>query len=117
HKLVTFNSESSDARLFNAWIDILQYPDTLYDLSNGEEVAETWKSADKANACHWTTELSQCAIVAAALATKSAGRGGQVPPEIAELLDFTAQLSGNMGDRALVLVHDTLLDATLPGTA
>lgn len=117
HKLVTFNSESSDARLFNAWIDILQYPDTLYDLSNGERVAETWKSADKANMCHWTTELSQCSIVAAALATKSAGRCGQVPSEIAELLDFTAHLSGNMGNRALILVHDTLLDATLPGTA
>ena len=39
------------------------------------------------------------------------------PPEIAELLDFTAYLSGNMGNRALILVHDALLDATLPGTA
>jgi hypothetical protein len=123
HKLVTFNSnssfksESSDASLFNAWVDILQYPYTLYDLSKGERIAEMWKIADKANARYWTTELSQCSIVAAALATKSAGRGGQVPPEIAELLDFTAYLSGNMGKRALILVHDTLLDAALPGTA
>ena len=82
-----------------------------------ERVAETWKSADKASAGHWTTKLSQCSIVAAALATKSAGRDGQVPPEIAKLLDFTIHLSGNMGNRALILVHDTLLDVTLPGTA
>jgi hypothetical protein len=123
HKLVTFdsrssfNSESSDAYLFNAWVDILQYPDTSYNLSKGEKVTEMLKIADKANARYWTTELFQCTIVAAALVTKSAGRGGQVPPEIAELLDFTVYLSGNMGNRALILVHDTLLNATLPGTA
>ena len=117
HKLATFDSDSSDARLFNAWVDILQYPDTVYDLSYGERVAETWKSADKASAGYWTTELFQCSIVAATLATKSAGRDGQVPPEIDELLDLIAHLSGNMGNRALILVHDALLDATLPGTA
>ena len=32
-------------------------------------------------------------------------------------MDLTAHVSGNIGDRALILVHDTLLDATLPGTA
>ncbi len=112
-----FNSESSDTYSFNAWVDILRYPDTIYDLSKGESVAEMWKIADKTNARYWNTELSQCSVVAAALAIKSVGRGGQAPPEIAELLDFTAYLSGNMGNRALILVHDTLLDATLSGRA
>jgi hypothetical protein len=55
--------------------------------------------------------------VAAALITKSASIGGQVAPEIGELLDFTAHLSGNIGDRTLILVHDNLLNATLPATA
>jgi hypothetical protein len=123
HKLITFNSLfSSDPafsgpRIFNAWTDILQYPETSYDVSNGESMSAIWKSADKADARHWTTELSQCAVVAAALVTKSASIGGHVPPEIAELLDFTTHISGNIGDRTLILVHDNLLDATLPGTA
>jgi hypothetical protein len=123
HKLVTFNSlfssdpAFSDPRIFNAWTDILQYPETSYDVSNGESVSAIWKSADKADARHWTTELSQCAVVAAALITNSANIGGHVSPEIAELLDFTAHISGNIGDRTLILVHDNLLEATLPGTA
>jgi hypothetical protein len=123
HKVVTFNSlfssdpAFSEPRIFNAWTAILQYPETSYDLSHGESVSAIWKSEDKVNARHWTTELSQCAVVAAALATKSASIGGYVPPEIAELLDFTAHISGNVGDRTLILVHDDLLDATLPGTA
>lgn len=117
YKLLIFNSDTSEARLYNALVDILQYPNTLYDLSNGERVAETWKSADKNNARHWTKELFQCSVVAAALATRSAGRGGQVPREIAELLDFTALLSWNMGNRAFIFVYDALLDANFPGTA
>jgi hypothetical protein len=123
HKVVTFNSlfssdpAFSDPRIFNAWTEILQYPETSYDVSHGESVSAIWKSADKANARHWTTELSQCAVVAAALATESASIGGQIPPEISELLDFTVHLSGNIGDRTLILVHDNLLHATLPGTA
>lgn len=32
-------------------------------------------------------------------------------------MDFMAHLSGNMGNRAMILVHDILPDATLPGTA
>jgi hypothetical protein len=123
HKLLTFRSlfssdpAYSDPRIFNAWTDILQYPETSYDLSHGGSVSAIWKSADKTDTSHWTDELSQCAVVAAALITKSASIGGQIPPEIDELLDFTAHISGNIGDRTLILVHDNLLNATLPGTA
>lgn len=117
HTLVTFDSSSSNAHLYNVWMDILQYPVTSYDLSNGEKVAEMWKSADKESSDHWTAELYQCSVVAAALLSRSAAKGGQISPEVAELLDFTAHISGNMGNRALILVHDDVFNATLPGTA
>ena len=32
-------------------------------------------------------------------------------------MDMTAHISGNMGSRALILVHDTLLNSTVPGAA
>lgn len=117
-KLATFDSESLDAPLYNTWISFLEYPNTAFDLSNGERLAETWKSADKANAHHWTTELFQCSVVAAALVANASSMDSHAPLEIAaELLDFTARISGNMGNRALILVHDNLLNVTLPGTA
>lgn len=111
-----FSSESEDARLWNAWVNLLQCPDTRYDLSHADKVAETWKSADDANSHHWTPELFQCSVVAAAilLAATSTSKDGQVP---AELLDFTAHVAGDLGNRALILVRDVLLEATLAGTA
>jgi len=122
HKLLTFNasssfnSEGSDTRFFNAWVDILQYPHTSYDLSEAEKVAESWKKVDVASAHHWSDDLFHCSVVAAALLTASASRNGQVAPEMAELLGFMAYLSGNIGNRVLVFVHDPLLNETLPGT-
>ena len=117
HKLVTFDPESIKPSVFNAWSDILQYPDTKYDLDKGEKLAEAWKTADKANSGHWTQELFYCAIIAATLASQTATIAGQSTPEVAELLDLTAHISGNMGSRTLVLVHDTTLNSTLAGTA
>jgi hypothetical protein len=116
HNLLTFESYSSDARLFNAWANILQYPGTEYDLSVGKSVADAWKSADRAIGCHWSTELSHCSTLAAVMLLSATGQG-HFPSEVAELLDFTAHLSGNMGDRALIFVHDPVLKAIVPGTA
>ena len=117
HELITFGSQPLDARKFNVWVDILQYPDTTYDISHGESIAEEWKEADSANAEHWTAELSQCTAVAAALLTGSPSKDGYIPNEMAELLDYTAQISANMGNRALILVHDNGIKTTVPGTA
>ena len=117
HDLITFESLSSDARLFDVWTDILSYPDTSFDLSSGENIAEMWKSSDQACIHHWSTELFQCAVIAAAMLTKSASKGGQVLPEATHLLEYTAKIAGDMGDRALILVHDYVVGATLAGTA
>lgn len=117
HQLLRFKSDPSDARLFNAFVDILQYPNTLYDLSDGETVAKAWKDADKTRVRYWTTELSRCSIIAAALLTKSARRSGQAAPEVAEPWDFIAQILSDMGNRVLILLHDTALNTKVPGTA
>jgi hypothetical protein len=124
HKLVTFStsslhsafsSESSDAHLFSAWTNILQYPDTSYDLSDAETIVETWKKADDTNSRSWTPELSQCAVVAAALLqAKVTGKDNPVP---ADLLDFNTHICGDLGNRALIFVREPLLDEMLPGTA
>jgi hypothetical protein len=119
HKLTTFGSGwgSSDSRLFSAWVDILQYPDTTYDLSNGESIVQEWKEADKASVEHWTAELSHCTVVAAALVTESAWIDGHIPSVIAELMELTSGISTYLGDRALILVHDTGISTTVPSTA
>jgi hypothetical protein len=119
HKLTTFGGGwgFSDARLFNAWVDILQYPDTTYDLSGGESIAQEWKEADKVSAEHWTAELSHCTVVAAALVTKFAWIDDHIPSEIAELMECTSGISTYLGDRALILVHDTRISTTVLGTA
>jgi len=117
HKLVTFDSDSVNAPVFNAWVDILQYPSTNYNLDRGEELANSWKNADRIYANDWTAEFFQCAVIAATLASQSATIAGQTTPEMAELMDMTAHISGNMGSRALILVHDTLLNSTVPGAA
>ena len=117
HKLVTFDSKAVETSAFNAWVDILHYPATKYDLGNGQKLAEAWKKTDTECSNNWTQELFQCAVIAATLAGQSATVAGQATPELVKLMDVTAHISGNMGSRTLVLVHDTLLNSTLPGTA
>ena len=116
HQILTFKSDSSDARLFNAWVNIIQYPNTEYDLSSSKSLADAWKSADNVIGCGWNTELYHCSVIAATLLASATGHD-RFPPEVAELLEFTQRLMANMSNRALIQVHDPVLKATLPGTA
>lgn len=121
--LITFDgeetmiSESADVPLFNAWGKILQYPDTEVDLSDGEALAGKWEMEDLETETHWESEMKNCATIAAHLTIQSLRLSNNTHPFAPQLLDYTAHLSGNMGNRRLILVHDKTLDATLPGTA
>jgi hypothetical protein len=117
YDILNFSSESSPRDLFDIWVDILEYPNTKHDLSMGEQLAEKWKAADSSNAARWSTELSHCTVIAASLISHSLHKDGTVIPQVTALLDLSADLSGNMGDRALILIHDHGLDATVLGTA
>jgi hypothetical protein len=126
HKLLTFNcsgsyspflSPSTDTRLFNAWTDILQYPDTTYTLTNAEKLAETWKNTDSTASHPWAPELFHCVVIAAAILLATQSQSSTDPHIPTEMLDFTAHLCGDLGNRALILVHDPLLEETVPGTA
>lgn len=117
YDILNFDREASPRDLFDIWVDILDYPKTHHDLLIGEELAEKWRAADLSNASHWSSEMMHCAVIAASLASKSPRKGGIIVPQAAALLDLVAELSGNMGDRALVLIHDEGLHATVLGTA
>jgi hypothetical protein len=117
YDILNFGSEYSPRDLFDIWVDILDYPDTKHDLSIGKELAEKWQAADSSNAVQWSTELIHCAVIGASLIGQSPRKGGIFIPQAAALPNLMADLSGNMGDRVLVLIHDHGLDATVLGTA
>lgn len=115
-RIVTFDDVENQAYLLQLWVDVLQF-DPSYDLEDGQVIADGWKTADAVNEEKWSEELFACAAVAAAMLTKSIKRNGIVVPEAGELLDFTAHITGNMGSRAMILVEDTQVNTTFPGTA
>lgn len=103
--ILNFDHESSSHELFDIWLDVLAYPDTTRDISVGERLAEKWRTADVSNASNWSDEIRNCAIIAAYII------------QVTELPDLMVDLSGNMGDRAFILIRDYGLNTDVPGTA
>lgn len=116
YDILYFGAKSASRDLFDIWDDIMNYPDTKYDLSIGEQLAEKWKAADSSNAAQWSSELTHSAIIAASLVSHSPRKDRTVIPQATALLDLMADISGNMGDRALIS-NDNGLGATVIGTA
>ena len=99
------DSYSEPPEIFDIWIDILAYPDTKYDLSPGEAVVERWKAADESSVAHWTTELTNCAVIMVSLLTNSIQHSGGMFNRAAEILDLINRFSTNLADKTLILAH------------
>ncbi|KAF2260543.1 hypothetical protein CC78DRAFT_523119 [Lojkania enalia] len=90
---------------FKAWLEILKYPETKYALSHGERIVERWKVAHEGTTVHWTTEMTNCVIIMVSLLSNSIRHGGHVLTCTSEILDLINEFSGNMIDKALMLVQ------------
>jgi hypothetical protein len=110
-------SFSEPDETFITWLDILKYPETKYDLSIGELLVERWKKADQSNAARWTTELTNCAIIMAALLSNSVQHNGRALGPTSEMLGQINQYSANLADKALMLTYLDSLGKTVLGTS
>ncbi|KAE9367549.1 HET-domain-containing protein [Stipitochalara longipes BDJ] len=111
--LVNQDSNSEPPEIFEIWLNILQYPETKYDLRLGEAVVEKWKVADESNAAHWTTELTNCAIIVASLLTNSVQHDGRVLSCASEILDLINRFHANLSDKTLIFAHLSFAGKTL----
>jgi hypothetical protein len=114
--LLNQDSLSEPNLAFNIWLDVLQYPETRYDLTWGETLVMRWKSAGTSKAEQWTPELTNCAVIIAALLSNQVRHNGQLLENTAEILDLLSQFSGNLNDKAVIPVHLELLGRTVIGT-
>ncbi|KAH8660459.1 heterokaryon incompatibility protein-domain-containing protein [Xylariales sp. PMI_506] len=111
------DSYSDPDELFTIWLDILAYPETKYDLTSGENLVRKWKAAEQATAAHWTTELTNCAVIMAALLSNQVKHGGISLDCISGVLDLMNQFFTNLSDKALVMVSLEYPQRNALGTA
>ena len=128
--LLQQNNTSSDLQneTISFFLDILNYPDTTHNLTEGELVASRWKQADS-NSSGWNTEVTHCAILAASLLPSPQSLSqdirklnpNPVPESMrASCLDLIVDWAGSTGGRALVTLHasgNTLNATNILGTA
>jgi hypothetical protein len=111
--LLNQDSYSEPPKVFEIWLDILQYPETKYDLRLGKAVVEKWKAADESTVKNWNIELTSCAIIMASLLTNSIQHNGRVFSQASEILDLINRFSANLADKTLILAHLDLTGKTL----
>jgi hypothetical protein len=111
------DSYSEPHESFKVWLDILKYPETKYDLSLGEILVEQWRTAIESDTTHWTTELTNCAVIMASLLSNSIRHDGRVLSHTSEILDQFNQFSGNLADKKLILADLSSLHKTALGTS
>lgn len=115
--LLNQDSYSEPDETFIIWLEILKYPETKYDLSLGEALVEKWRTADESNAARWTPELTNCAVIMAALLSNSVRQNGCVSSPTLGILDLMNQYSANLADKTLMLAYINSLGKTAPGTS
>lgn len=97
---------SESSQVFDIWLDILQYPETKHSLRVGEELVAEWQRAESAaGAAAWTTELTNCAIIAASIVSNGIQRDGSLLDYGSDILDLTSQLFPNLSGKAMTLVR------------
>lgn len=103
--LLNQDSYSEPQEIFRIWLEMMKYPETKYDLAHGEAIVQKWKIATGCPAARWTTELTNCAVIMAALLSNSIRHDGHVLNRTSDILDLISQFSGNLGDKTLMLVR------------
>lgn len=113
--ILSQNSYSESSQAFNVWLDILEYPDTEYNLNAGEELVAKWQGAvSTAEAAGWTGELTSCAIIAASLLSNQIEHDGRLLDCTPDVLNLFSHLSANLNEKALISVRlDSLQITTL----
>ncbi|KAI5866516.1 hypothetical protein GGS23DRAFT_550945 [Durotheca rogersii] len=115
--LLSQDSYSEPSRVFNIWLDILEYPDTNYSLRAGEDLVAKWQRAEStAGAAGWTAELTSCAIIAASLVSNQIQHDGGLLDCTSDILNLLSQLSTNLNDKSLILVRLDSLQITALAT-
>ncbi|KAF2191189.1 hypothetical protein K469DRAFT_655867 [Zopfia rhizophila CBS 207.26] len=108
-------SEPDD--IFAAWLDILQYPKSKFDLTFGKDLVEKWKPATGSGAKLWTEELTNCAVIMASLISNKVGDQGRAFDDSPDILEMINQFSTNLADKALILARLHLNDKMALGTS
>jgi hypothetical protein len=111
------DSYSETNEIFMTWLDILEYPETKYDLSHGEILVQKWKTAKESTAARWTTELTSCAVIMASLLSNSVRHDDRVVNHTSGILDLISQFSASLGDKTMMLARLNFLGRRAFGTS
>jgi hypothetical protein len=114
--LLHHDSYSEPHEIFKAWINILKYPETKYDLTRGEFLVDEWKPVEASAAKHWTEEQTSCAVIMASLLTNSVMHDGGLLTHTADILELMTEFSMNLSDKTLLLVRLNSIGKTVLGT-
>jgi hypothetical protein len=110
------DSYSDPHEIFRAWLDLLKYPETKYDLTMGEVLVDRWIPTKASAAVHWTEELKSCAVIMASLLANSIGYEGSTLKHTPDILELVNQFSMNLNDKTLIFVQLDFLSKTVLGT-
>jgi hypothetical protein len=102
---------------FAAWLDILRYPKTEFDLTFGKHLVEKWKPARKSGVEAWPEELTNCAVIIASLISNTIRYRGRAFSDSPDILEMINEFSSNLADKALILARLHLDDKVALGTS
>jgi hypothetical protein len=108
---------SEPDKTFTAWLDILQYPKTKFDLTFGKDLVKKWKTATGSGAKLWTEELTSCAVIMASLISNEVRYQGRTFDDSPEILEMINLFSANLADKALILTRLDLNNKMALGTS
>jgi hypothetical protein len=111
------DSYSEPDENFRIWLDILQYPETEYDLTFGELLVEKWKTAKESTASSWTEDLTNCAVIMASLLSNTIQHASRMSNHTSGILDLINQFSANLADKTLMLTYINSISKTALGTS
>jgi hypothetical protein len=89
---------------FRAWLDILQYPNTTYDLTFGETLVESWDPTSVSKKSAWSEETRRCAVIVASLLANRIVHRGRKFDGSPDVLAMVGQFSTDLTDKSLILV-------------
>jgi hypothetical protein len=104
HDLLKQDSYSEPDNIFRAWLDILQYPDTTYDLTFGEALVETWEPTPVSEQSAWSDETRKCAVIVASLIANHILYRGRKYDDGSDILAMIGQFSTDLTDKSLMLM-------------
>lgn len=99
------SSYSEVNKSLNVLLDILQYPDTKYDLGFGEILVERWKTASGSLTPDWTPESTSCAVIMAALLMNAVRDEHHQNIDTRQILTLIAELTMRLNDKTLILAY------------